>query len=167
MARRKAPRSVVERTPLGYVLNLDREELDLLGRLMGELRGLLLADDPNAAPMLRRLFPPAYHLTDDAEAEAEYQRFMRDELVASRLASLNSVEKALVERTPLDDEGMAGLVQSLNSVRLVLGTLLDVGEEHDPRQVRDDDPMAGEHHLYSYLSWLLDASVTALSRPGT
>ena len=64
MARRKAPRSVVERTPLGYVLNLDREELDLLGRLMGELRGLLLADDPNAAPMLRRLFPPAYHLTD-------------------------------------------------------------------------------------------------------
>lgn len=158
---------MVERTPLGYVLNLDREERDLLGRLIGELRGLLLADDPNTAPLLRRLFPPAYHLADDAEAETEYQRFMRDELVASRLASLNSVEKALVERAPLDDEGMAGLVQSLNSVRLVLGTLLDVGEEHDPRDVRDDDPMVGEHHLYSFLSWLLDASVTALSQPGT
>ena len=54
-----------------------------------------------------------------------------------------------------------GLMQALNAVRLVLGTLLDVGEEHDPSAVRDDDPMVGEHQLYSFLSWLLEHLVRA------
>ena len=58
-------------------------------RLLAELRALMLSDDPQHAPLLRRLFPPAYHLSDDAEAEAEYQRFMRDDLVASRLESID------------------------------------------------------------------------------
>jgi hypothetical protein len=164
MVFRRARRPVVERTAAGFVLNLADEELDLLVRLMDELRNLLLADDPATAPLLRRLFPPAYHLADDAEAEAEYQRLMREELVASRLAALNAVQQALAQRAPLDDEGIHGLVQSLNSVRLVLGTLLDVGEDHDPSEVGDDDPMVGEHHLYTFLSWLLDAAVGAISR---
>ena len=41
------------------------------------------------------------------------------------------------------------------------GTLLDVGEDHDPEDIDDDDPMAGEHHLYMFLSWLLDHAVSA------
>lgn len=167
MARRKARRPVVERTSAGYALHLDDEELDLLARLMGELRSLLVTDDPATAPLVRRLFPPAYHLADDAEAEAEYQRLMREELVASRLSSLNTVETALQQRAPFDEAGMQGLVQSLNGVRLVLGTMLDVGEEHDPLDVRDDDPLVGEHHLYAFLSWLLDACVAALTQRGS
>lgn len=166
MAFRKSPRYVVERTADGYVLNLPREEVDLVLRLLTELRGLLVSDDPQHEPLLRRLFPPAYHLADDAEAEAEYQRLMREELVASRLDGINQVEAALTSGTPLDDGGVQGFMQSVNAVRLVLGTLLDVGEEHDPSSVADDDPMIGEHHLYSFLSWLLESTVVALSRQG-
>jgi hypothetical protein len=162
MARRKH-QSVVERTRAGYVLRLDREEIELIVRLLSELRSIMLSDDPATAPLLRRLFPPAYHLQDDAEAEAEYQRFMRDDLVASRLESINRVESVLQSGAAMDDETVAAFMQALNGVRLVLGTLLDVSEEHDPARVRDDDPMVGEHHLYTFLSWLLESTVLAVS----
>ena len=157
-----------ERTPKGFVVNLQREEIDLIVRLVGELRNLLLANDPNTAAITRRLFPPAYHLADDADADTEYQRRMRDELVASRLAAMQQVADTLHAaadgKSPLTEEAMHGLLQSLNAVRLVLGTLLDVGEEHHPDDIRDDDPMVGEHHLYQFLSYLLEAAVEAVSR---
>ena len=163
MAFRKH-RSVVERTPKGYVLRLSRDEVDLVVRLLDELRALMQSDDPEVLPLMRRLFPPAYHLQDDAEAEAEYQRFMREDLVASRLESISRVEAALAAGEPMDDGTVQGFRQALNGVRLVLGTLLDVGEEQDTMSVGDDHPMAGEHHLYNFLSYLLESTVLAVSR---
>ncbi len=165
MARRKASRAVFERTPKGFVINLHSEEIDLIVRLVLELRAMLVANDPHSEALTRRLFPPAYHLADDADADAEYQRLMREELVASRLAAMNQVEETLSAHTPLDDDAMHGLLQSLNAVRLVLGTLLDVGEDDQPNDFDDDDPMVGEHHLYQFLSYLLDAAVDAVSQP--
>jgi hypothetical protein len=109
------------------------------------------------------MFPPAYHLDGDEEAEAEYQRLMREELVASRLDALTTLSTALREHRVLDDAGLGSLMQSLNALRLVLGTLLDVDEEHDLDDVSPDDPLIGEHHLYAYLSYLLDAAVRAAS----
>jgi hypothetical protein len=155
---------VFERTPKGFVINLQSEEIDLIVRLVAELRGLLVTDDPRSQDLTRRLFPPAYHLTDDADANTEYQRLMRDELVASRLEAMNKVEETLSAGTPLDEAAMHGLLQSLNAVRLVLGTLLDVGEDDRLDELDDDDPMVGEHHLYQFLSYLLDAAVDAISR---
>ncbi|MDO8390599.1 MAG: DUF2017 family protein [Actinomycetota bacterium] len=163
MARRKAFRPVIERTPTGYVVNLDREEVDLIVRLLAEMRELIMANDPQHDALMRRLFPPAYHLADDAEAEAEYQRLMRDDLVASRLASINQAETLLAGRAPMNDEAMQSFLQSLNGVRLVLGTLLDVGETEDAEGIADDDPMVGEYHLYHFFSYLLEASLQALS----
>lgn len=162
MARRK-PRPVFERTDAGYVVHLDREEQQLIIQLLGELRALLLADDPNTTAITRRLFPPAYHLADDREADDEYQRLMREELVASRLSALQFVDEAFAADAPLTEEAMHGLLQSLNAVRLVLGTLLDVGEDDGPNEIDDDDPMIGEYHLYHFLSFLLDAAVGAVS----
>ncbi len=164
MGRRKARREVFELTAKGYVVNLQREEIDLVIRLVAELRGLMLAGDPNTASITRRLFPPAYHLADDADADAEYQRLMREELVASRLAAMQQVDDALNSKDPLSAEAMHGLLQSLNAVRLVLGTLLDVSEADDPEDVGDDDPMVGEHHLYQFLSYLLEVAVQAVSQ---
>jgi hypothetical protein len=163
VARRRFFKPVVERTSKGFVLHLDRDEIEVLTRLLGELRGLLGNDDPDVQPLLRRLFPPAYHLADNAEAEAEYQRFMREELVASRLAGIEQVETVLASGAPLDGIGLERFMQSLNSIRLVLGTLLDVDEGHDPSNIGADHPMVGEHHLYSYASWLLEWSVQAAS----
>jgi len=163
MLRRRVPRRAVERVAAGYVLNLGAEERELVARMLGELRDLLLSEDPQSAPLVRRLFPPAYLGDDHAEAESDYQRFMREELVASRLAAINAVEEMLRGSSPFDESTAMGLLQSLNNLRLVLGTMLDVGEEHDPRDVDDDDPRAGEHHLYSFLSWLVNELVDALS----
>ena len=50
----------------------------------------------------------------------------------------------------------------LNDVRLVLGTRLDVDEEH--RGVPDDHPDALAHDVYDLLSTLLGAAIDALSR---
>ena len=151
------------RTPKGFVVNLDREEVDLIVRLSAELRDLLVADDPRAAHVVRRLFPPAYLQADDAEAETEYQRLMREDLVASRLTAMDQLATGLTSGKPMDEATMHGLLQSLNAVRLVLGTLLDVGEDDDANEMADDDPMVGEFHLYHFLSYLLQEAVEALT----
>ena len=50
-------------------------------------------------------------------------------------------------------------LQSINSVRLVLGSLLDVTEELDIEALPDDHPEIEGYVLYGYLSLLLDELV--------
>ena len=154
---------MVERVPEGLRLNLGDDEIGLLLRLLGEVRDLIASDDPATAPLRRRLFPPAYHLEADAEAEAEYQRFMREELVASRLEAIAAVEECLAsgQGAVMSTAQADGFVRSLNAVRLVLGTLLDVSEDHDPDLIGPDDPMFAELQLYMFLSWLLEMTLAA------
>lgn len=169
MLRRRRPPPPVQRVASGFAINVGESERELLIRLLGELADVLAggaaghSTDPAQQPMLRRMFPPAYHLAHDNEAETEYQRLMRDELVASRLAAITTVSTSLREQAVLDDAGMNAFVQAVNMLRLVLGTLLDVDESHDLDAVADDDPLVGEHHLYGYLSYLLDAAVGVLT----
>jgi hypothetical protein len=153
----------VTRSGSGYVLHLGREERALVSRLLDELRALLT--EPGDPELVRRLFPVVH--PDDAQREAEYQRLMRDELVASRLAGIETVSAVLGRsgrKVTLDEGQMLAFMQAVNSVRLVLGTLLDITEddELDDEADTDDSP---EYHLYGYLSWVLDASVRALSGP--
>ncbi len=169
MLRRRRPPPPVQRAPGGYAIVVGDAEREVLIRLLGELAGILATgDEPGDGSnaehtLLRRMFPPAYHLAADGDAEAEYQRLMRDDLVASRLAAITTVSAALRDRTMLDEAGMTSFVQAVNALRLVLGTLLDVDESHDLDTVADDDPLVGEHHLYGYLSYLLDAAVEVLN----
>ena len=73
-----------------FRLNFEPEERDLLIRLLGEMKDLLTSEVNEAtAPLLHRLFPPAFR--DDPEKEAEYQRLMREELVMSRVVSVDLV----------------------------------------------------------------------------
>lgn len=151
----------IQRSGTSFVINLDIEERQMIGRLLGEMRQLLLGEADQ--PVLRRLFPPAYHLADDAEADAEYHRLMSEDLAASRLTSIATVLDAL-DAGRLADEGAAiAFIQAINGLRLVLGTLLDVGENDDLAEIADDHPMVGEYHLYGFLSWVLDWAVQALS----
>jgi Domain of unknown function (DUF2017) len=154
-------RPPVERVRNGFRINLQPEERELLERLLGELRGLLVG--PDDAPALHRLFPAAYHLPEHADHDAEYQRLMREELAASRLAGIEIVLDALAAPPPLSEDQVMALLQALNGIRLVLGTVLDVSEELDLDDVPEDDPQLGEYHLYGYLSWLLEWTVRALS----
>jgi Domain of unknown function (DUF2017) len=158
--RRKPP---VERVGNTYSINLDIDELELIHRLMVELRQLLT--DPGADDRLKRLFPVAYHQASDRELDAEYQRLMRDELLESRLKGLDVVDDFMaggLQHQRLTEAELSAFLQALNSVRLVLGTLLDVSEDHDVDDVDERDPMAAEYHLYDFLSWVLDWTVRAL-----
>ena len=162
MARRRRFVAPVEAVPGGWRITLDVEERSLLIRLMGELRELLGGPPDNE--LVRRLFPTAY--PDDDEKEAEYQRLMRDELVASRLAAIDSVTETLSATRDdqlLDESQTIAFMQSINAIRLVLGTMLGITDDDsaDDTEVADSP----EHHLYDFLSWLLEWTVRSLS-PG-
>ena len=150
----------VRATANGYEINLLAEERQLLIHLLPQLRELVAAPDDERS---RRLFPTAY--PDDPERDAEFQRFTRSELATSRLAALDRFMETAQART-VDEESLIGWMQSINSVRLVLGTLLDVGEDVDPSEVAADDPAYSEFALYGYLSGLLHEIVEALSGGG-
>jgi hypothetical protein len=151
----------VTRSGSGYVLHLGRDERALVARLLDELRSLLT--EPADPALVRRLYPVVH--PDNPERESEYQRLMRDELVASRLAGIDIVTDVLERsgrKVTLDEHQLVAFMQAVNGVRLVLGTLLDVTED-DELVEREDADTSPEYHLYGYLSWVLDSSVRALS----
>jgi hypothetical protein len=158
MARQKPPFATTKK---GIVINLGTDERGLLRRLLGEV-GELLTSAPIGDPKLARLFPPAYFNND--EAETEYQRLMRDELVASRLNSIATVDEFLADDTQktVTFAQLDAFCAALNGVRLILGTLLDVGDIDD--YLDPDDPRHDELALYNFLSWLLDSAIAAISQ---
>ena len=142
-----------------YRLDVPDTERELLRRLLPQLRAVL-TDEAAADERARRLFPPAY--TDDEAADAEYQRLMREDLVASHLAALETVETSL-DATELSEEQLVAWMSAVNSVRLVLDTLLDVSEELDIGRLPDATPDIESYALYAYLSNLLGDMVDALN----
>jgi hypothetical protein len=143
----------------GFRLDLPAEERQLLRELLPQVRELLAASPED--PRVRRLYPTAF--LDDPEKEAEYRRFMHEELVASRVAAVDAVEASLDARE-LDEGQAIAWMTSLNSVRLVLGTMLDVSEDLDVQGVPDDHPDIHSYALYAYLSLLLEELTEAVNR---
>ena len=143
----------------GWRITLGVDERSLLIRMMGEFEALITGPDDNE--LLSRLFPVAY--PEDEEKEAEYQRLMREELVASRLSAIESVVATLdPEHTELLSEGETiAFLQSVNAIRLVLGTLLGITDDESADGADDGD--TPEHQLYDFLSWLLEWTVRSLS----
>lgn len=142
-----------------YVVRLPDEVRQLLGQLLGELRELLSGDMPAGDSRLERLFPPAYLL--DPDANAEYQRFMRTELLQSKLSALDTVRDT-IDAKDLSEPELIAWMQCVNSIRLVLGTMLDVSEDDDMGNLSPDDPSFGAYLLYGELSIILEHIVAAL-----
>jgi hypothetical protein len=140
----------------GYTLQLPADERALLRSLPAQFREVLQTDDPS----LRRLFPPAY--TDDDDANDEFQRLMREELLEGKLAALEIVEQT-ANADHLTEAQLEGWLGALESLRLFLGTQLDVSEEMYAVALDPDDPSAQALALYGYLSWLQEQAVEALS----
>jgi Domain of unknown function (DUF2017) len=151
---------IVTRAGSGFTLHLGADERAVVARLLSELRGM--QDDPDAAEAVTRLFPVVH--PDDPAAEEEWQRLMREELVTSRTAAIDTVVRVLERpgrKVPLDEDEMHAFLRAVNSIRLVLGTVLDVGEDED--DISPELLETPEYGLYGYLSYVLDASVRALS----
>ena len=152
---------IVTRHGAGYTLHLNADERQLVAHLLGEVRAM--QTDPQAAEAVRRLFPVVH--PEHPDREEEYQRLMRDELVSSRSEAIDAVIAVLDRpgrKVALDDAEMNAFAQAVNSVRLVLGTILDVTEDNEV-----DPPPAllesAEYQLYGYLSVVLDAAIRAMS----
>jgi len=147
-----------------YDLRLRGWERDLLTNLVPQLRELLTAGagggEARSAPdpSLRRLFPTAY--ADDAELDAEYQSLVRDDLLERRLAALDLLEET-VDADVVTEEQLLAWMGTVNDLRLVLGTRLDVSEDMD--EIDPDDPDAPLFAAYGYLGWLLENIVAALA----
>ena len=150
-------RRIVKRTRSGeFDVRLSDDERDVLRSVAPQLRQLL--DGDLADPSLRRLFPPAYG--EDPERDREYHALVRDELADRRRAAVDTFV-ATIDRQRLTEEELLAWMGSINDLRLVLGTRLDVTEELE--EIDPEDPDAGLFALYGYLGWLLEHVVDALS----
>ena len=141
-----------------FEVRLPDAERQVLADVLPQLRAAL-AGDASADPAFRRLFPVAY--ADDAQHEAEYRELVGDELVAKRLANVDTVLSTLRADHIAEDELFAWM-GAINDLRLVLGTRLDVSEETD-LDVGSGHPEAAAYALYAYLGWLLELLVDAAS----
>lgn len=134
---------------------------EVLAGLLGELAELLDAGPDD--PALRRLNPPAY--LDDEDRELEYRLLAGEELRSSRRAAVEAVETSL-GRDVVDEDELWQWLQTLNALRLVVGTRLDVDDDGERPTVDDDDPEAPLWHVYDLTTWLQHSVVDALGGGG-
>lgn len=157
--RRKRSAGPVEPTGNGtFAIRLSHDERETLTGFLDQLREVLNA--PADDPRVKRLFPTAYH--QDPEHDAEYQGYMRDELVQSRMSAIDRACEALRSDEDLTESQLYAFMTVVNGLRLVLGTLLDITEDDDLEDLDEDDPAFGQAQLYGYLGWLLEWIVWAL-----
>jgi predicted component of type VI protein secretion system len=150
------PARRIERRQGRFLLRLEPQERGLIRQLLDELRELLTLSPDD--PRVRRLYPSAH--AEDAELENEYRSLTRDELQNGRLASIDAVE-ASVDAELLDIEQLGAWMQAVNSLRLILGTMLDIRDDDQELAFNPDDPNARTVALYGYLGGLLDEIVDA------
>ena len=137
----------------GIKVRLEPEVRRLVGTMIEQLRELLLVDEGEE---LTRLYPNAY--PDDPEREAGYRAVVHDQLLMQRLDALDQVV-ATLDADKLTIEEADAWLTTINQVRLVLGTRLDVAE--DDHTIDPDDPDASGHVVYQVLSFVLDSLTEA------
>jgi len=151
-----ALRSPIRRKRDGtFSVDLSSAERDLLISLADQMETLLEQADPT----LVRLFPSPYG--DDVERNEGYAALVVPELTERRLAALQVV-RSTAHATQLTEDELVAWMRSVNDVRLVLGTVLDVDESGIAPP--DDSPDAGRYATYEYLGMLLEIIVRAMSR---
>jgi hypothetical protein len=174
-----------KRRRAGTTADLDPGEAGLLAALAEDLLGLLgegssQDEDPLAAvvglssgplplpedPALARLLPNAY--ADDDHAAAEFRRFTEHDLREGKRTGAGTVLATLAPlladggRLVLDRDEVDAWLGTLNDLRLVLGTRLEVTED-TPLEAPDDDPRAQALLVYGWLGWLQESLLSCIS----
>ena len=150
-------RRIQAKGPDRFIINLDEQERLVLRALPEDMLTALADHDAN--PLLRRLFPVA-HATDDA-VNAAYRDLVHSDLLRTRAEILKRVVDT-AEARELDRQTLDQWMVGLNTIRLVIGTRLDVTEDASP-ELQPDDPDLQAWVLYEFLGSLLDAIVKALT----
>ena len=139
-----------------YVIRLDDNARRVLADLGQQLPGAMEARDP----MVRRLFPPAYTGTDQTGAEQEYRDLVDNALLNHHTRSFE-VLVATAHADTLSADEFAAWLDAIGSLRLALGTRLDVHE--DMEVPAPEDPMAAEYGLFTFLGELQYLMVEVLA----
>jgi hypothetical protein len=138
-------------------------DADPLAAMVGLSTGPVAAPDD---PALARLLPDAY--ADDDQAAADFRRFTEQDLRAGKRAHAGAVIAGLAPylerggRVPLDRDEVDAWLGTLNDLRLVLGTRLEVTEDTE-LDVPGDDPHAQALLVYGWLGWLQESLLSCIS----
>ncbi len=145
---------IVRRTRSGsYKIDLAPEVRDMISTLCAQVEVLLDSD----GRLVARLFPPPYE--DDAERNAGFAALATPELIEKRREAIGTIRSTIHLTTLTEDELMAWM-RSINDIRLVLGTMLEVDDDHEiPSAPEGMEHMWG---AYEYLGAVLEEIVMAL-----
>jgi hypothetical protein len=135
----------------GVVLGLTSGIRDMLTSLCDQLETLLTTGDRSSDPALERLSPAAH--PDDPLRELEFEQLAGDDLAAGRLADLREL-RATAGADVLDEEQVLAWLRTLNNLRLVLGTRLDVTEESGVEDFAGDETSSSAFELYGALTMI-------------
>ena len=144
-------------------MRLDEVEVALLQSLLDELTVVLHAEADGDDPVSQRLFPTAYPGNDDADAE--YRSLTEESLRSERLDRVSACVADLAGGGDVelaDPEVARRWIQTLNDLRLALGTRLGVSEDDPP--VDPQDPDQQPRVVYYWLTAVQDSVVTGLMR---
>lgn len=144
-----------------FIINLRSDLREVISEVCTEVRSLLDDDDATQNnPMLRRIFPVA-HASDESVNEA-YRNLVHSDLLRSRREALARVAET-ANAIELDRATLEMWMVGLNTVRLALGTRLDVSEDSFP-ELEEDDPELPAWAVYEFLGVLVGLVVDALAR---
>jgi hypothetical protein len=135
-------------------VHLRADDREVLRQLAPQFSELL--DNPDQ-PVLWRLFPPAYSEAAHADREEEYRRLMQEDLIARHREEFDLVAATAGEEH-LSEEQLLAWTRALNTLRLVLGTILDIKEGDEDRR-----PETPEESLYHWLTYLQGEAIDALA----
>jgi len=139
-----------------YAVRLDTNARIVLADLARQLPEAIGARDP----MVRRLFPPAYPTAELAGAEHDYRELVDTALANHHTDALRTLVATAQADTLTESEFQAWL-DAVGSLRLVLGTRLDV---HEDMEAPDpEDPAAAEYSLFVFLGELQYLMVEVLA----
>jgi Domain of unknown function (DUF2017) len=139
-----------------YAVKLDPSVRAALAAMAEQLSPVISAGEP----VTRRLFPPAYPGEDQRGAEAGYRALVDSALVSHHQRAFAVVAETADAETLTEDE-LNTWLSAVGTMRLVLGTRLDVSEDMEPPD--PGDPMAPEYALYELLGQLQFLMIEVLS----
>ena len=139
-----------------YAIKLDPSVRAVLVTMSEQLAPILGPDEP----MTRRLFPPAYAGADQQGAEDDYRNLVDSALVNHHREAF-AVMAATAQADILTESELDAWLSAVGSLRLVLGTRLDVSEDMEVPDT--EDPTAPEYALYELLGQLQYLMVEVLA----
>ena len=156
----------------GWVVLILAQDFPALIDLPGRMRKLLESTE-FSDKVVTRLFPQAY--PKDPEAEAEYQRLLRNDLLKRKLDVLETVERSMAEMAchtipsgakfyelRLSDTDLSAWLGFLHDMRLTIGTALDITDESWESALDPDAQNFDEVLLLNQLSYFEEALIEAL-----